>query len=60
MSIAISRGVQMVFVVGISAAAFCDGDAAQCLTPIKVVSVTNVVAGIAFYARGSAGERNTK
>ena len=59
-SIAISRGVQMVFVVGISAAAFCDGDAAQCLTPIKVVSVTNVVAGIAFYARGSAGKRNTK
>ena len=59
-SIAISRGVQMVFVVAISATVFCDSDPGQCLTPVKVVSVTNVVAGIAFYARSSLAKTNTK
>ena len=50
----------MVFVVAISATVFCDSDPGQCLTPVKVVSVTNVVAGIAFYARSSLAKTNTK
>ena len=48
------------FVVAISASVFCAVDESQCLSPIKVLSVSNVVAGIAFYARGSLAKSNHK
>ena len=56
-AVALSRGVQMLLVVGLSALVFCDADPAQCATPLKVVSVSNVAVGIAFYARGAARAR---
>ena len=52
-AIALSRGVQMLFVVAIAQAVFCGVDATQCLSPEKAVCVCSVAAGIACYARGA-------
>ena len=59
-AVALSRGVQMLLVVGLSALVFCDADPAQCASPLKVVSVSNVAVGIAFYARGARARARRK
>ena len=45
-AIALSRGVQMLFVVAIAQAVFCGVDATQCLSPEKAVCVCSVAAGV--------------
>ena len=52
-SLTLSRGVQMLFVVALTEVAFCGADASQCLSPLKAVSVANVALGIALYASGA-------
>ena len=49
-ALTLSRGVQMLFVVGIAELAFCGDDARACLTPVKFASVASVAFGILLYA----------
>ena len=52
-ALTLSRGVQLLFVVGLTEVAFCGTDASQCLSPLKAVSIANVALGIALYASGA-------
>ena len=49
-ALTLSRGVQMLFVVGIAELAFCGDDSRACLTPVKFASVASVAFGILLYA----------
>ena len=59
-ALTLSRGVQMLFVVGIAELAFCGQDARACLTAEKAASLASVVCGLLLYAQRAPSRKRAE